>query len=195
MTRFLRSATVALGAALIACATCALPARAADQDVSKPVLLVASPKLGQTDFRETVLLAVPFRNGEHVGFILNRPTDTTLATLFPEHAPSREVKDPVYVGGPILPQVLFAVVRGNDRPTEGAVQLMPDLFFVNGAAAVDSVIERSPNRARYFAGLVGWRPGELEAQVAENFWDVRDADASAVFRNDPQGLWPEMKPR
>ncbi len=186
-------------AALAACSALfasllAAPASAAD-DVAKPVLLVASQKLADTPFRETVLLAVPFQNGEHVGFILNRPTDTRLASLFPNHAPSREVKAPVYVGGPVMPQVLFAVVREADQPAQGAVPLMPGLVVVNGEAAVDSVIENAPNRARYFAGIMGWRPGELQAQVDEELWTVRDADASAVFREDPNTILPDLRSR
>jgi putative transcriptional regulator len=191
----LRHRLSVLGACAALCAA-AIPAPvSAADDVARPVLLVASPKLADTPFRETVLLAVPFQNGEHVGFILNRPTETRLAALFPNHAPSREVKDPVYVGGPVMPQVLFAVVRDADRPAQGAVPLMPGLAVVNGEAAVDSVIEKSPNRARYFAGIMGWRPGELQAQVDEQLWTVRDADPNTVFREDPGTIWPDMGKR
>ncbi len=179
--RFIRSIAAALAcAALLAAA----PTVAADEDLNRPVFLVASPKLADTPFQDAVLIAVPFGQGEHVGFILNKPTETRLSALFPEHAPSRQVKSPVYIGGPVMPQVLFAVVREADKPAEGVMQLMPGLVFVSGEAAVDSVIEKTPNRARYFAGLMGWRPGELEAQVDEKFWTVRDADANALFGDE-----------
>jgi putative transcriptional regulator len=187
----------ALAAAAL-CAAAAMPfapAHAADENLGRPVLLVASPKLADTPFNETVLLAVPFRNGEHVGFILNRPTGTRLEALFPDHAPSRKVKAPVYIGGPVMPQVLFAVVRETDQPPQGAIPLMPGLVFVNGEAAVDSVIENTPNRARFFAGLMGWRPGELKEQVDEAYWTVRDADPNEVFRDDPTAIYPEMRKR
>jgi putative transcriptional regulator len=173
-------------AAVLACTAfvAAVPTAAADEDLNRPVFLVASPKLADTPFQDAVLIAVPFGQGEHVGFILNKPTDTRLSALFPEHMPSRQVKSPVYIGGPVMPQVLFAVVREADKPAQGVMQLMPGLVFVSGEAAVDSVIEKTPNRARYFAGLMGWRPGELEAQVDEKYWTVRDADASALFGDE-----------
>jgi putative transcriptional regulator len=189
------SRTLAVVALAAAAALPPASARAADEDLGRPMLLVASPKLADTPFHETVLLAVPFRNGEHVGFILNRPTGTRLESLFPDHAPSRAVKDPVFIGGPVMPQVLFAVVRESDQPPQGAIPLMPGLAFVNGEAAVDSVIEKSPNRARFYAGLMGWRPGELKEQVDEAYWTVRDADAEAVFREDPAAIYPEMRKR
>jgi putative AlgH/UPF0301 family transcriptional regulator len=58
-----------------------------------------------------VLIAVPLRDGSHIGFILNRPTPVTPGTLFPEHAPSRKIVAPVYFGGPVLVESLFAVAR------------------------------------------------------------------------------------
>lgn len=189
LSRLLAAAVLAVGTTLGA------PAGAADENLGRPMLLVASPKLAETPFAETVLLAVPFRNGEHLGFILNKPTLTRLEALFPDHAPSRQVKDPVYVGGPVMPQVLFAVVREADQPPQGAIPLMPGLVFVNGEAAVDSIIENAPDRARFYAGLMGWRAGELKQQVDEAYWTVRDADAAAVFREDPAAMYQEMRKR
>lgn len=182
-------------AAFVACTVlvAAVPTAAAEENLNRPVFLVASPKLADTPFQDAVLLAVPFGQGEHVGFILNKPTDTKLSALFPEHAPSRQVKSPVYIGGPVMPQVLFAVVREADKPAQGVMQLMPGLVFVSGEAAVDSVIEKTPNRARYFAGLMGWRPGELEAQVEEKFWTVRDADANALFGEEGAAPAPRTR--
>ena len=46
---------------------------------------------------------------------------------------------------------------------------------------VDRVIETAPNDARYFAGLMLWRAGELEDEIREGYWSVRPASAAAVF--------------
>ena len=57
-------------------------------DLSQPVILVAKPQLGEF-YRATILIAKPIGNGQHVGFIINRPTEYTLGKLFPDHAPSQ----------------------------------------------------------------------------------------------------------
>src|SRR5688572_8436933 len=116
-----------------------LAAAAQAQPVAKPVLLVASPAL-QGLYRETTLIAVPAGNG-HLGFIVNRVTDVKLAALFPEHAPSAKVADPVYFGGPEMVDAIFAVVRRN--PGADAVRLVGELFVVSGSDAVDRVIEQT----------------------------------------------------
>ena len=159
------------------------------ESVEKPALLVASAVLDPTGYRQTVLLVIPAGNGQHFGFILNRPTDASLHMLFPEHAPSRKVKDPVYFGGPMLAQALFAVVRAAESPTQNAIQVLPNLFVVTRSESVDQVIEERPNEARYFVGFVGWRPGELDSELARGMWSVQEADVEAVFRKDPKTLW------
>jgi putative transcriptional regulator len=156
----------------------------------KPVLLVASPDM-QGPYAQTVLIAVPVGE-EHLGFIVNRATEVKLATLFPAHAPSAKVADPVYFGGPEMAEAVFAVVRRN--PGAEAVRLVGEAFLVTDAEAVDRIIERTPNDARYFAGFVGWQPGELAKEIDAGYWHVTDADP-AVFWQDNHGLWQQLVER
>ena len=160
-------------------------------EAAKPVVLIATDRLAGSGYRETVLFAVPLPSGHHMGFILNRPTPAKLGTLFPEHAPSRKVVDPVYFGGPELPESLFAIAR---RAPEGgeAVPLMPGLVLAIDSASVDRVIETMPNDSRYFAGLVVWQPGELDDEIRAGAWEVRPADPSAVFHTHPERLWRDL---
>jgi putative transcriptional regulator len=155
---------------------------------AKPLMLVASPAL-QGLYSHTTLIAVPAGEG-HLGFIVNRATDIKLATLFPGHAPSAKVADPVYFGGPEMVDALFAIVRRD--PGAGEVRLFGDVFVVTGADAVDRVIERTPNDARYFAGFVGWQPGELASEIEAGYWHVADADPALFFRHDTGRLWDEL---
>jgi putative transcriptional regulator len=160
------------------------------QQAGKPVLLVASPDM-QGPYSQTVLIAVPVGD-EHLGFIVNRATEVKLATLFPEHAGSAKVVDPVYFGGPEMAEAVFAVVRRN--PGAEALRLVGEVFLVADANAVDRVIERTPNDARYFAGFVGWQPGELASEIEAGYWHVTDADP-AVFWQDNHTLWQELVKR
>jgi putative AlgH/UPF0301 family transcriptional regulator len=93
----------------------------------RPVLLVASADLRNTGYRETVLIAVPVGDGRHMGFILNRPTGASLATLFPDHR-SRNRNDSIYLGGPMLSDTLFAVVRAENSPGPQSLSLLPHVF-------------------------------------------------------------------
>ncbi len=168
------------------------PARAQNSDFDSALTLVASPRLVDPDYRAAVLLAVPVDGNRHVGVIVNRPTGRSLASLFPEHAPSKMVRDPVYFGGPMLRQAIFAVVRTDHTPGSGSIRMMKELFLATQGTVVDHIIEETPNSARYYVGYVAWRPGELRIEIDRGLWYVLDADPEVVFRRDPSGLWEEL---
>ena len=156
------------------------------------MLLVAHPAFRDLEYRQTVLLAAPAPNGGHVGVILNRPTKRSLGSLFPEHEPSKKVVEPVYYGGPFSRGALVALVRSDQTPGGGSVELMNHLYLAFRANTIDHVIETTPNEARYFVGYVGWRPGELKSEIDRGLWSVMNADVETIFRKDTDSLWEEL---
>lgn len=178
-----------LFALLLACTSLA-----AAPELSRPLVLVAKPELHDPLYGKTVLVVAPFGNDQHVGFIVNRPTDFTLAKVFPEHGPSRKVLDPVFLGGPVDANAIFALVRQAESPGGDSVQIMPGLFAVIDAPTVDKIIEANPDEARFVAGLVVWRPGELRHEVGLGAWHVMDPDPALATRKS-EGLWEELVQR
>jgi putative transcriptional regulator len=176
--------------ATIAFYLAALPFAAA-QDLGKPLLLVASPAL-QGFYNHTTLVAVPMGD-THVGFIVNRATEITLGALFPDHPPSAKVAGPVYLGGPDMVEAIFAVVRRDPGPH--SLKLFGDVFVAVEAEDVERVIEQTPNDARYFAGFVGWQPGELAKEIEGGYWYVGEPEAGLFFRNDTSEMWEELVDR
>jgi putative transcriptional regulator len=161
------------------------------QDLGKPILLVAQPAL-QGPYTQTVLVVVPMGD-KHMGFILNRATQTKLAAAFPEHGPSKLVADPIYFGGPEATDALFAVLQRD--PGKPSVRMFGNLFMTGNGKNIDRIIEQTPNEARYFAGFVGWMPEELAKEVAAGFWFVAEANAATVLRKDTSSLWQELVKR
>lgn len=169
-----------------------LGASASDaQGLDRPLLLVATPEL-DGPYRHTALLVVPMGD-RHVGFILNRATEATLASLFPGHAPSAKVADPVYFGGPERVNAIFAVVPRN--PGAPSVRLFGELYVTAQSDAVDRIIEQTPNDARYFAGFVGWRAGELADELEAGFWFAAEPDAALLFSDDTGSMWEALMQR
>jgi putative transcriptional regulator len=175
--------------ALLAVLVLSLPARAGD--LAESVLLVAKRQLHDRYYGATILVARSIGQDQHIGFIVNRPTKVTLGELFPQHAPSRKVPDPVFVGGPIKPESIFALVSTRKHPGGRSVRLMPGLFAVFDAPVVDHVIENDAHKARFLAGLVAWRAGELREEIRRGAWYVMEADPGLVMRK-PEGLWDEL---
>jgi putative transcriptional regulator len=166
-------------------------APAAAADIDEPVILVAKRQLKDRFYGATILVARPIGQDQHIGFIINRPSQVTLGQLFPKHVPSRKVPDPVFVGGPINTESIFALVQTTKNPGGRSVKLSDNLFAVIDGKLVDDVIENTPSHARFVAGLVAWRTGELQDEVRRGAWHVLDPDATLVLRQ-PDGLWEEL---
>ena len=159
---------------------------------SDAVVLVASPALRDADYRQTVVICVPIENNRHIGVIINRPTQRSLASLFPDHGPSKKVLEPVFYGGPMSRSAVIALVHSDHNPGRGSIGMMKDLFLAMTVSVVDQVIEKTPNQARYYVGYIVWRPGELRSELDRRVWYVVNGNTDTVFRKDTSGLWEEM---
>jgi putative AlgH/UPF0301 family transcriptional regulator len=174
------------------CALLAPIALAAAPGTDDTVLLVAQRDLQSEIFGSAILIVKPTGDGGHMGFIINRPTTATLGDLFPEHEPSKKVVDPLYLGGPEGYNRVFALVDRKDAAGKDALPLMPGVFLVADGKAVDHVIEADPEHARFFLGLVTWRPGQLEDEIDSGYWYVDEPDAKLILEKKTDGLWEEL---
>ena len=179
---------------MAACAIVAIawasPARPADVDDS--IILVAKRQLQDKLYGSTILIARPIGAGRHVGFIINKPTQVTLGKLFPTHEPSRKVTDPVFLGGPVSPEVIFALVQGRESPGGRSLKILDDLYLAIDSEVVDRIIEKQPAQARFFAGMVLWQPGELDDEIKRGLWYLQDPKADMVLRKSTDGMWEEL---
>ena len=171
-----------------------LPAAGFAADLSNTVVLVAKRELRDRIYGSSVLLARPIDADRHVGVILNKPTQTTLGTLFPSHPPSRKVVDPVFLGGPVGSEIIFGLVQRKESPGTRSLRIGPDLFLATDSRVVDHIIETEPSHARFLAGVVMWNAGELAEEVRRGLWFVEEPRSDIVLRK-PTGLWEELVER
>jgi putative transcriptional regulator len=180
---------------MAACAILAIawaaPAQSADAD-DDSIILVAKRQLQDKLYGSTIVLSRPIGADRHVGFIINKPTQVTLGKLFPTHEPSKKVADPVFLGGPVSPEVIFALVQGKQSPGGRSIRILDDLYLAIDSDVVDSVIEKQPAQARFFAGMVLWRPGELSEELKRGLWYVLDAKSDLALRKSTDGMWEEL---
>jgi len=156
------------------------------------MLLVAKRQLEDPIWGSTIVLAKPIEGGGHVGFIVNKPTKMSLAELFPEHEPSKKVADPLFLGGTVNMNLVFALVEEHGSRKDGSVRIAPDIFLAYDTKAVDRIIESESDHARFFLGLVVWRPGQLDDELDRGLWYVDQPEAKLVLRRKTDGLWEEL---
>ncbi|MBW8906803.1 MAG: YqgE/AlgH family protein [Betaproteobacteria bacterium] len=181
--------------ALVALAAFLAAPLAFASDATDTVLLVAKRNLHDRLYGATVIVARPLGEDRHLGFIVNKPTNMTLGKLFPKHPPSQKVIDPVYLGGPTGPEVIFALVKGSQSPGGRSLQLAPGLYVAYDSSVVDRIIETQPQQARFLAGMVLWAPGELEEELRRGLWHTLEPQPDIFLRKSTEGLWEDLVTR
>jgi putative transcriptional regulator len=147
-------------------------------------LLVASPDLGDANFRRTVVLMIAHDDEGAVGLVLNRPSELTVAETLPAWRDHTAPPATLYVGGPVQPDAAIALGRG---PSTRGDLVIGDL----GAVDLDGTAE-GHDLVRVFVGYSGWGPGQLEGELARDDWLVVDALVDDVVTTDPDGLWRDV---
>jgi len=160
------------------------------QGSSKTLFLIARPGMPDPNFRETVVLVTQNESSQATGVILNRPTNRSLAELLPSER-FKPFTEPIFFGGPVALEGLFALFRADRLPGE-AVTMLPGLYLALQPDTIDALLNSPPPKIRFFAGYSGWAPGQLRGELDRGDWLVVDADADNVFLKDTSRLWQDM---
>ena len=183
-----------LAAMLVAMMLAGIPAAfAEDAPTGKPLMLLATPELADPVFGQTVLLTAPLREGARIGVILNRPTEHPMQALFPDHKVLNQIKDNVYFGGPMLPEVMVVLVRSDTDPGQGALKVGNGLFLAISAPLIEKIMQEKPSTARCYVGSVIWQAGELDEQIKAGAWSVVQPDTEMIFSRNPENLWESLQ--
>ena len=158
-------------------------------------LLVATPMLGDPNFRRTVVLVVEDDPDEGtLGVVLNRPTEVHLNQVL--EAWTELVTGPpvVFKGGPVSPNsaLALALARTGDEPlgwrSLAGSPVMSRVGLVD-LEAPPELLAGGITSLRVFAGYAGWGPGQLQTEIDEGAWYVLQAEAADVFDPEPEQLW------
>ncbi len=161
-------------------------------------LLVATPLLGDPNFRRTVILIVEDEPEEGtLGVVLNRPTEVQVGQVLESWTDLVTGPSVVFRGGPVSPNsaLALALARGDDEPLgwrslEGS-NLTSRIGLVD-LEAPPELLADGITSLRVFAGYAGWGPGQLQAEIEEGAWYVLAGEPTDAFLAEPERLWPEV---
>ena len=164
------------------------------EELAKGKFLVASRRLQDPNFRETVVLLIDYGLDGAMGLVINRPSAVKLATVFPDIKELKQRKDTIYVGGPVDVNKMLLLIRSPKLP-EGANEVTPGVYISSSWKVLEDLMKKKATkdeRFRLFAGYAGWAPSQLDFERTRGDWHVLKADAETVFLKNPSELWPEL---
>ena len=165
------------------------------EEVRAGRLLVATPLLGDPNFKRAVVLVVEDEPEEGtLGVVLNRPTKVPVGRVL---EPWTElVSDPsvVFRGGPVAPNSALglASVPGQEEPVGWRPLDSPADASRVGLIDLDTppqLVAGGIISFRVFAGYAGWGPGQLRSEIDQGAWYVLPAEPADAFNPEPEQLW------
>ena len=122
-----------------------------------------------------------------MGVVLNRTADFSVADAAPVLGDLVEPGEMVHTGGPVQPTAVVILAQFHDAASAAC---RCSATWASSAGDADfEALGPELGRARVFAGLAGWSPGQLEAELEREDWILEPALAEDVFTDDPEALW------
>jgi putative transcriptional regulator len=181
--------------AALAALAVAAPASAQQNPAPNGLFLVAKPALTDPNFARTVVLVTQAEDASTVGVIINRPTTLNLAQLLRTELPTRNYRDPVYFGGPVMRQVIVSLFHAKSPPEKAAFHVLKGIYLTMHPDNIEKLLADPKARYRLYAGLSGWAPHQLQSEFMRDGWFVLPADEATLFREKTEGLWEELLER
>lgn len=144
---------------------------------------------GDIIFSRSVILLAEYEEEGVIGFILNKPLNIQIDTVFSEI----EASFTIYHGGPVEEDKIFFL---HNKP-----DLIPNSTAINDhiywGGDFDQVIhlinsnQLSKEDIRFFLGYSGWNVGQLHEEVDEKYWIhlYKNIDSKKIFLTPSYELW------
>jgi putative transcriptional regulator len=185
-----------LATAVAAGLMAAAPARQSAAEDLKDLtgrLLVATPKMVDPTFAQSVIFLVAHDDSGALGLIVNEPVkDISYGELFDLMRQSHKDltgKLTVHFGGPVEPRVGF-VLHSKDVMLPQHELPAGDMAVTTDAEMLAAIAEgHGPAKYIVTLGYAGWGPGQLEMEMQQGDWLTVPSDPDLIFAPDPQQVW------
>lgn len=160
------------------------------------MLLVATPRLVDPNFVDTVVLLLDVDADGALGVILNRPTPIAVSDVLEVWRDVVTEPGVLFQGGPVSTEGALAVgwLRDADDAPVGFRGVSEMLGVVDLDTPVE-LVEGSLSGMRIFAGYAGWGAAQLQGEIEEGSWYVVPGLPGDIFRDDTGGLWRDVMRR
>jgi putative transcriptional regulator len=105
------------------------------------------------------------------------------------------VNVPVFLGGPVQPEISF-IIHGIDyrRPETRTINARLAATPAKDVLA-DIASTQGPAKSLIAFGYAGWAPGQLESELSRNVWYTAPGDPGLVFDDDRDKVWEHAAAR
>lgn len=157
------------------------------------ILLLSLPAEDDPLFEKAVIFIAEYNEKGALGFVINKLFPRTFNELV-EFKQSKPLL--LYQGGPMANEALFFIHRRPDVITGGII-ISNDIFLGGDFKAAVQAADKN-NIAdtdwQLFIGYCGWDPGQLEKEIADGGWIIKDNGDDYLFTHPNVISWRNLLP-
>lgn len=158
-------------------------------------LLVATDKIADRRFAETVIYIANHNAAGTLGLIINRPmAKATLNDLlkgFGVRAQNPRGEIVIHFGGPVSQRQGF-LLHSDDVLLDSSARANNGIVMTSDTRMIEAIAAgKGPRQYLFAVGYAGWAPGQLAAEIAAGSWFTIPSDRSLIFGNDADRKWPK----
>ena len=165
-------------------------------------LLIASAEMQDPRFQRTVILLLKHDSSGAFGIVINRPLGKRPLAAFLSEMDGKDAQKgtiegsiPVFLGGPVQPQLGFVVHSGEYRHPETLVVGDELAMTANREVLRDIGRHQGPAKYLFALGYAGWGAGQLEDEIARRGWFTAPAAPDLVFDAERDTVWEKALAR
>ena len=140
----------------------------------------SSETLDDPNFEQVVIFIAGNDGAGITGLVINRDSGRYLNELV-EFKDSPAIK--LYDGGPVQTDKLYFMHRRPDL-IEGSIPVKDGIYLGGNFAQVTGHLNNNridTTELKIFIGYCGWDAGQLEAEIEEGSWLVKEKDPGIIF--------------
>ncbi|MFZ9034896.1 MAG: YqgE/AlgH family protein [Francisellaceae bacterium] len=158
--------------------------------------LVATPRLTNTEFGQSVILMCQDNNEGAMGLVINKPVKQTLKKVFKTlkidygHTSSQIINHPIHIGGPLKPDNIFVLHTLTDEAYDTTIKINDDIAVTLSSDILHDIADNRPPKAfMVVAGYASWAPEQLVDEIKENDWLSAEFNEVLLFSSADQNKW------
>ncbi len=151
-------------------------------------LLISAPAiLDDVSFNRSLILVAEHSIDSSLGFIMNRPSKFTLNDLLPDV----NCNFTVFKGGPVETDNIY-FIHNIPHLIPNSIKVTDGIYWGGSFAQLKTLLNQNKineNEIRFFLGYAGWSPDQLEDELDEKSWFVRENTYYNILDIKIEQLW------
>lgn len=144
--------------------------------------LIAMPYMQDPNFSGTLTYICDHNEQGALGLVVNRPLEVSMGEILEQlDIECGELDTPVYAGGPLKMDRGFVLHRPA-REWQSTLSITGSLSVTTSRDVLEAIArDQGPEDYLVTLGYAGWGAGQLEQELAGNFWLTCPADPDILF--------------